>query len=625
VITTNGIWFKDEHGRTLMLRGVNLGGSTKVPFKPDGATYLRQGFFNHREVSFVGRPFPLEQADEHFARLRAWGLTFLRFLITWEAVEHAGPGIYDQEYLDYLHAVIQKAAEHGISLFIDPHQDVWSRFSGGDGAPGWTFEAIGMDITQFHETGAAFLHQILGDPLPRMIWPTNTTKLASATMFTLFFAGNDFAPATKVNGEPVQEYLQRHYIAAIQQVARRLKDLPNVIGYDTLNEPSAGFIGWKDLNALAGLLKLGASPTPFQSMLLGAGYSQNVEVWEIRIASLKMTGRQVLNPQKKSVWLPGHACIWRQNGVWDVSTHGTPVLRRPDHFAKVNGREVDFSQDYYRPFANRFATAIREIVPEALIFVETDPGQLPPDWGEREAKRIVSAPHWYDGMVVIKKDYSPWIGVDMQTARLIVGPGRIRKSFAAQVDRFKQAAIDRLRGVPTLIGEFGIPFDLKHKQSYRSGDFRVQVKAMDRSFRAMEDNLVSCTIWNYTADNTNLRGDLWNDEDFSIFCRDQQINPKDIHSGGRALEAVVRPYARAIAGEPLRMRFDYRHKIFEFEFCHDPAVNTPTEFYIPNYQYPRGYTVEVSDGTYEVDTERQNLLYYHNPESAAHLVKVKPK
>lgn len=30
----------------------------------------------HEEVTFVGRPFPLEDADAHFARLRRWGLTF---------------------------------------------------------------------------------------------------------------------------------------------------------------------------------------------------------------------------------------------------------------------------------------------------------------------------------------------------------------------------------------------------------------------------------------------------------------------------------------------------------------------------------------------------------------------
>ncbi len=129
MIRIDGPWFKDEHGRTLILRGVNLGGSTKVPFTPDGATHLREDFFDHRHVSFVGRPFPLEQADEHFARLREWGFTFLRLLVTWEAVEHAGPGLYDTAYLDYLHAIVKKAGERGLSLFIDPHRDMWSRFS----------------------------------------------------------------------------------------------------------------------------------------------------------------------------------------------------------------------------------------------------------------------------------------------------------------------------------------------------------------------------------------------------------------------------------------------------------------------------------------------------------------
>jgi len=31
---------------------------------------------NHTEVTFVGRPFPLDEAHEHLARLRRWGLTF---------------------------------------------------------------------------------------------------------------------------------------------------------------------------------------------------------------------------------------------------------------------------------------------------------------------------------------------------------------------------------------------------------------------------------------------------------------------------------------------------------------------------------------------------------------------
>ncbi len=65
---------------------------------------------DHRSVTFVGRPFPLEEAHEHFSRLRRWGLTFctylyarflaclqyskVRFLVTWEAIEHDGPYVY---------------------------------------------------------------------------------------------------------------------------------------------------------------------------------------------------------------------------------------------------------------------------------------------------------------------------------------------------------------------------------------------------------------------------------------------------------------------------------------------------------------------------------------------------
>ena len=142
----SGSWFKDDHGRTRLLRGVNLGGSSKVPFVPDGATHLRDGFLDHRDVSFVGRPFPLETAADHLERLRIWGFNCLRFLITWEAIEHAGPGQYDEAYLDYVTAVVSKAGEFGFQVIIDPHQDMWSRFSGGDGAPGWTLEAAGFDL-----------------------------------------------------------------------------------------------------------------------------------------------------------------------------------------------------------------------------------------------------------------------------------------------------------------------------------------------------------------------------------------------------------------------------------------------------------------------------------------------
>jgi hypothetical protein len=622
MIQTTGSRFTDEKGRRLILRGVNLGGSSKVPYRPNGATYRQEGFFDHRAVSFVGRPFPLGETDEHLSRLRAWGFNFLRFLITWEGIEHAGPGQYDEEYIEYIRAVVEKAGRYGFSLYIDPHQDVWSRFTGGDGAPGWTLEAVGFDIRRLHETGAAVLHQFHEGPLPRMIWPSNENKLVAGTMFTLFFGGNDFAPATRIDGEPVQEYLQRHYIAAVCHLAERLKDLPHVLGYDTLNEPGKGFLGCKDARLPGGFVKVGPLPSPYQSMLLGSGFSQAVEVWESGSTGFRRKGSSLLNGRRARAWLPGRECVWRENGVWDTDGDGNPRLLRPDYFAARNGRPVDFSQDYYLPFARRFTEAIRAVDPKAMIFVESSPATPPPRW---EASNIVYAPHWYDGFVLFFKDISNWTAMDLHSGHLVFTPWYIRRSFAAQLNQFRCWAAERLQNPPVLLGEFGIAFDLQNKRAYRTGDFHPQVRAMDRTYRALDDTLLSGTVWNYTADNTNAHGDGWNDEDLSIFSRDQQRDPADIHSGGRALEAVVRPYARATAGDPLRMQFDFRTGAFEFAFRHDPQVTAPTEIVVPAFQYPHGYSVQVSDGTYEEKGDEQILLYRHTLSREIHTVRIRRK
>ncbi len=621
MIRITGPHFTDEHGRTLLLRGVNLGGSTKVPFRPNGATYRRESFLDHRNVSFIGRPFPLEEADEHLVRLKSWGFNFLRYLVTWEAIEHAGPGQYDDAYIEYVRTVVEKAGRHGFSMYIDPHQDMWSRFSGGDGAPGWTLEAVGLDIGRLHESGAAVLHQYYEGPLPRMIWPANESKLATGTMFTLFFGGNDFAPETRIESEPVQEYLQRHYIDAVCHLARRLKDLPCVIGYDTLNEPGKGFIGWEDLRLPGGNVKVGPMPSPYQSMLLGSGYSQAVEVWETSRSGFRRTGSCIMNEKRANAWRPGKESLWREHGVWDAGADGNPRCLRPDYFAVRNGRRVDFSQDYYLPFARRYTEAIRKVDPTAMVFVESSPGAQPPVW---QAPNIVYAPHWYDGYVLLFKNFSNWLASDIHSGGLIISPWYIRRSFAGQLNRYRCQAAERLGNPPVLIGEFGIAYDMQNKRAYQTGDFRKQIGAMDRMLRALDDTLLSGTIWNYTADNTNVHGDGWNEEDLSIFSRDQQRDPKDVNSGGRALEAVARPYARAVAGALLHMGFDCRRRLFACAFRHDPRVAAPTEIFIPNFQYPNGVEITVSDGSWALDTEQQILEYRHTASCEIHTVRIRP-
>ena len=539
-ITAEGRWFKDEDGRTLILHGVNLSGGSKVPATPPGFTHLPDSLNERRDVSFVGRPFPLEEADEHFGRLAHWGLDFLRLVVTWEALEHAGPGCYDEAFLDYIEALIEKAHEHDIKLFIDPHQDVWSRFSGGDGAPAWSFDVVGLEPDHFDETGAAVLHQLLAGDFPHLIWASNYNRFAAQTMFTLFFGGDCFAPQRPCDGQSLQDYLQGHYFRAFQHLARRIAGMPNVLGFGAMNEPSAGLIGVPDLRGTDHIfIKLGITPSPAEAIFLANGFEQTcLDFGRPLVDQLRgQSHPATIDPGGTRAWKDGCEDIWREVGIWDIDKDGKPRILRPAHFAGV-----DFTQDFLKPFTDRFAAAIHEVMPQALIFVEAEMLAPPPRY--EDSSNLVFAPHFYDPLTMVSKRFHPHFNMDLFEMYPLLGSDAIEAYLRRQIGRFRDHASERMGGAPIVLGEFGIPYDLNRAQAYRSGDFTDQARALDYHFQALDHHLLSYTQWNYTPDNSNEHGDLWNGEDYSIFSRDQQTDPTDIDSGGRAMSAVVRPYAK---------------------------------------------------------------------------------
>ncbi|KAF9970630.1 hypothetical protein BGZ73_006634 [Actinomortierella ambigua] len=560
-ITSHGRWFRDTQNRTLLLRGVNLCGNSKLPTTPNGSSHLNEGFFDHRNVCFVGRPFPRDQAEEHFARLRQWGLTFVRLLAPWEALEHSGPGIYDERFIDSLIELIELMPKYGIKCFIDPHQDCWSRFSGGSGAPGWTFEVAGLDVTKFKATGAAYVHNTNTFPgdSPPMVWPTNYTKLAASTMFTLFWAGDTFAPQTTYEGEPIQQFLQRHYIDCYAHLARRLSHLDAVIGFEVMNEPHPGYIGLKNLKQYEyeANLFFGDFPSALESMALGAGIPQNIGHWvKSWPYPTKKQFSRMINTEKEVAWFNGE-CIWRQHGVWSVNPKtGIPQVDKPDYFTKhpITGEAINF-EEYYLDFVTNYSRAIQSVMPSAFIFVEPVPNEPAPIWrDEHHEQGIVYAPHWYDLHSVFNKAFDGRVTHDVQGlskgknvfAATYFGLKGARKNYKGQISNILNTGLQNVGNKPCFIGECGIPMDINRRQAFINGDFGHHSKFLDAVLSAMEANLLNFALWNYNATNDNQYGDHWNGEDFSIFSLDSPVPSPDGSRSGTPVPDGQQPQRPAL-------------------------------------------------------------------------------
>lgn len=600
----DGEAFLDHAGRHVILRGVNLGGDSKLPSEPNGQTHLPTDFADHRTVSFVGRPAPLDEIDEHLARIAHWGFNCLRLLTTWEAVEHAGPGQYDEAYLDYFAEVCRRAGDHGLRVFIDFHQDVWSRMSGGDGAPGWTFETAGLDFTKFQAAEAALVmqhnydHGLGGrqDTYPTMSWGSNYARPANAIMWTLFFAGASFAPAALVEGISVQQFLQDHYLGAMREVAKRVAHLDNVIGFDTLNEPSTGYIG----KPMDGAIVLGQGPvwTPLDGLAIASGNARSLPVFELGQGT---TAVRTVNRDAVSIWLPGHVDPFREAGAWDLDEKGEPAALTPDFFERNGDRQVDLQRDFMVPFFNRVADTVRSVRADWLVFAEIDPfdvarGQT---FSDGMPARTVNSSHWYDVTALMTKRFSSDRMVHVLNGTIREGANAIEDGYLQELSVLRNVGAGLNGGSPTLVGECGIQYDMNEAASYQrwaDGDrspsiWAAQTTALDLMYNALDKLLLSSTQWNYTASNRNdpMIGDGWNQEDLSIWSADQMV-PDDPLSGGRAVEGFCRPYVRSAQGLIVSQCFDSASGVFEAVIDIDSAITAPTEIYVPLAQYHGGYS-----------------------------------
>mgnify|MGYP002619537482 CR=1 FL=1 len=200
--------FRDDAGRVVTLRGVNVGGRSKwSPFLPfplpasDSVEALR------------------EAAAAFVALGRAWGLNCVRLTFSWEAIEPER-GRYDERYLQRLDLLVDACWDAGWRVLLDFHQDVFAGAFSGDGFPAWCVPEADRAPPR-HDDPQWFLGYVANPGVRRS--------------FQRFWDN--------------EEGLRDALLAMWQRVASRYRHHPGVLGFEIINEPGWGeaedIVAWK--------------------------------------------------------------------------------------------------------------------------------------------------------------------------------------------------------------------------------------------------------------------------------------------------------------------------------------------------------------------------------------------
>jgi len=223
-----------------------------------------------------------------------------------------------------------------------------------------------------------------------------------------------------------------------------------------------------------------------------------------------------------------------------------------------------------------------------------------PEWTSEESN-IINAFHRYDGFSLFTKKFQSWFTITTEEAKLIIGKKNVQSYFNSCLKKPLDWAKKHMGNIPSLLGEFGLAFDMNNRKAFSGGNYSLHEDALSMYYDAVDANLLHSTIWNYTAENTNKTGDGWNEEDLSIFSEGKE----------RAAAGWKRPYPMATAGDPLLINWNRKKGIFDYCFKADKTITAPTIIYLPTENFTAASKIN-SPLRFEFKPEKQRLLIYND-------------
>jgi endoglycosylceramidase len=202
-----------------------------------------------------------------------------------------------------------------------------------------------------------------------------------------------------------------------------------------------------------------------------------------------------------------------------------------------------FSATTLTAFYSMMVAHMRAAAPQSLVFVDTDGFDglsLSTMLGRPSGDGVVFAPHFYPS------NHDP---------------------NAVEAGLKTWADIGASWNVPVFVGEFGL-----------NDTSSMAVPFISANFDAFDALGLSGSEWEYSVSSA-----VWNSETFSLVAADGSENP--------IAQAILRPFARAVAGTSVEQAFDASSSTFSLSYIAGGGV---TEVSLPPRAYPSGYELTLT-------------------------------
>jgi uncharacterized membrane protein HdeD (DUF308 family) len=232
-------WFRDEHARYVLFRGVNFASRSKLP------PYLPIAPLGATELSQVDLKKEIESVRPELDLMKKLGFNIVRLLISWKAIEpRPNPNLEEllpegRQYLTQMKEIIDELYARNIYVFLDFHQDIANEAYGGDGFPDWA-----LAIDEEHEKPKA--------AQPDKKWQIKYMINKSLKQTFVSFWQNDLTNLEEgLKNYPVRTHLEK----TIGQTAQFFKSMnngaghPAVLGIEPFNDPHPSTLPKKDFEA----------------------------------------------------------------------------------------------------------------------------------------------------------------------------------------------------------------------------------------------------------------------------------------------------------------------------------------------------------------------------------------